>query len=335
MRGRILTIAIILALFASNYAQGQGQGYWKRWRYNIVFGIGATNFLGELGGADMIGTDFLRDFEIRATRPVGQMGLRYYMLEWLSVRGGFTIGILRGDDSRTGRNGYVTDDMARIRLNRNLHFRSVVAELDVYIEWLVFTTGRQFTYKTGHTRQLLFKGLSAAVFTGITGLYFNPKARGPDGRWHSLQPMSTEGQGIIPTREKYSRFTLALPMGFYINYKLNEDWLIGLEYSWRYTMTDYMDDVSTTYIDKEYIRRERGDLAAYMSDPNIGIYDHEVYTWDPGNQSWKSLGWMKATGASQQRGDPRDDDSYMFAMLTLTRKLKTTRKGMPKFGMFE
>lgn len=319
-------------MLASLTAQGQSRDYWKRWRYNIVFGIGATNFLGELGGADMIGTDFLNDFEIRATRPVGQVGIRYYLYEWLSVRGGFTMGILRGDDSRTGSNGYVTDDMAQIRLNRNLHFRSVVAELDVYLEWTFFSADRAFFYKTGHTRQLLFKGLTVAGFTGITGLYFNPKARGTDGEWHALQPLGTEGQGIIPTREKYSRFTLALPVGFFVNYKLNDDWLIGIEYSWRYTMTDYMDDVSTTYVDNNYILEEYGPTAAYLSDPNLGIYDHNTFLWD--GTKWRYLDRRRATGPSQQRGDPRDDDSYMFAMITLTRKLKTTRRGMPKFDMF-
>jgi hypothetical protein len=56
-----LILIVIAVLFASN-VDAQYSTRWKRYRYEMVYGIGATNFLGELGGANREGTDFLRDF---------------------------------------------------------------------------------------------------------------------------------------------------------------------------------------------------------------------------------------------------------------------------------
>ena len=38
-----------------------------------------------------------------------------------------------------------------------------------------------------------------------------------------------------------------------------------------------------------------------------------------------------ATDPGQQRGDPKYNDAYMFALITLNYKLRTTRKNLPKF----
>ena len=61
----ILTTAILLPGFAE--AQRYKQR-WKAYRSELTLGAGATNFLGELGGADQIGTDYFKDLEITQTR---------------------------------------------------------------------------------------------------------------------------------------------------------------------------------------------------------------------------------------------------------------------------
>ena len=42
---------------------------WKRFRRQFIFGVGVTNFLGDLGGANQIGRDFIYDLDFAATRP--------------------------------------------------------------------------------------------------------------------------------------------------------------------------------------------------------------------------------------------------------------------------
>ena len=42
---------------------------WKFSRQELQFGIGASNFLGDLGGANAIGTHGIKDYRFSMTRP--------------------------------------------------------------------------------------------------------------------------------------------------------------------------------------------------------------------------------------------------------------------------
>ena len=127
----------------------------------------------------------------------------------------------------------------------------------------------------------------------------------------SLKKLGTEGQYIAETRRPYSRIALALPIGIGVKYKLTKQFLIGLEYGKRKTFTDYIDDTSTTYWPSDQIANEHGATAAYLADPTQG-------------------NWV-GSGPNQQRGDPTDNDSFMFLLFTLNYTLVTTRGGLPKF----
>jgi len=146
---------------------------------------------------------------------------------------------------------------------------------------------------------------------GISGFWFNPQGQ-LNGKWYNLQPLGTEGQGIIPTRKKYSRIQPAIPYGIGFKYGLDRKWSVGLEFGVRKTFTDYIDDVSTTYFDKELIREQYGDIAAQLSDPSSG--EHPQWT-----------------ASGQQRGDAKDKDAYMYMTINVVYKLKQNRRGLPKF----
>jgi Domain of unknown function (DUF6089) len=66
-----------------------------------------------------------------------------------------------------------------------------------------------------------------------------------------LRPIGTEGQGssLYPDRKQYSTMGISIPFGAGIKYSLNERINIGFEILHRYTNTDYLDDVSKTYVD--------------------------------------------------------------------------------------
>ncbi len=276
---------------------------WKRTRYEIVYGVGGTNFLGELGGADQIGTDYVKDLEIMMTRPVGQLGIRYKILENLALKGAFSVGMLKGDDKTTTEIH---------RNNRNLHFRSMIYELDAQLEYSIIREKEGHRYRLRKVRGLKGYLTNTYFFVGLGGFYFNPKAQASDGKWYALQPLGTEGQGIVETRQPYSRFQMAIPYGIGFKYGLNRKWTIGLEYGMRKTFTDYMDDVSSTYYDNDLFEDP---IAAELADPSLSRQE--------GNYRW--------TGPNQQRGDSKDKDAYMFLFISATYKLKTGRNGMPKF----
>ena len=299
-----IILLLIVFIFATE-VDAQYSNRWKRYRYEVVYGLGVTNFLGELGGADKEGTNFLRDFEFSMTRPAVSIGMRYKILEKLSTKGALSYGILRGDDN-------TTEEI--YRHNRNLNFYAHLIEFSGQVEYSLIREKIGHRYNLRRVRGLKGFKLNTYVFVGVAGFWFNPYGKHPQTEeWIALQPLGTEGQGMVGSRERYSRIQVAIPFGIGFKYGLNREWSIGVEFGARKTFTDYIDDVSTTYYSNAELAAI-DPLIAQMADPSLG----EI----PGQ-----------TAANQQRGDPTDYDAYMFMMITLNYKLKTTRKGLPKFGM--
>ena len=70
---------------------------WKKQRHELVGAFGATNFLGDLGGANREGTHFVRDLDFILTRPVVSGGYRYRIAENMAVKSNLHWAILSGN----------------------------------------------------------------------------------------------------------------------------------------------------------------------------------------------------------------------------------------------
>ena len=317
IKGIILCLIVILPSLAN--AQR-----WKRQRYEWVTGIGATQFLGDVGGRNQIGSDWFFDMDAASTRYIANIGFRYAISQYVFVKTGFSFGEVSGDDRYT---------QEPFRNNRNLHFRSPVVEWATQIEvsWMRESTGSR--YKIRRVRGRGRKGSRVFVygFAGVALLYMNPMAKF-DGKWHSLKKLHTEGQGFVPSRNEYSNWQFTIPFGVGMKYSLDKKSSIGLEYGLRKTFTDYMDDVSTSYAYSQWrpnaITTLKPDhelatnsIAQYFADPSLAPVPEGIDSF-PGACS---------ACPGQQRGDPSDLDSYMFLMITYQRKIRTTRRGLPKF----
>ena len=171
-------------------------------------------------------------------------------------------------------------------VNRNLDFQSKISELSTNIEF-------NFShYKIGSKRF----NKTLYVFTGISGFKFNPQGLSEENTWIDLQPLGTEGQGSIvyPDREKYSLFGLGVPIG--IGYKININQNIALNFSWSWTMTftDYIDDVSTEYVNPNIL----SPLAEQMADKSIFGFENEF-----------------------QRGNSQNNDKFGFVGINVVYKI--------------
>ncbi len=71
------------------------------------------------------------------------------------------------------------------------------------------------------------------------------------GQKYYLRPLGTEGQGssLYPDRKPYSSMAICIPFGVGLKYALNDRFNIAFEVTHRFTTTDYLDDVSKTYVD--------------------------------------------------------------------------------------
>lgn len=294
------TIILLIIFCCVEISQAQ---LWRRDREEFVFSLGATNFLGDLGGADQIGTNGFRDLNFPSTRPIGSVAYRYRTGRQHYVKSWVAFGFLYGNDALTEE---------PLRNNRNLHFRSPLAEIGTQFEWSLTRQREGHRYKLKGVRGWRHINIEAYVFAGVSAFWFDPRAQGSDGVWYRLKPLQTEGQGMVETRKQYSNFQVAIPMGFGFKYGISSNVSIGLEYGIRKTFTDYIDDCSTTYFDNAEIVKQNGPLAGYFADPSKGTIPTQ-------------------TLEGEQRGDPTDKDAYMFACLTLYYKIPKGRLALPKF----
>jgi len=283
----------ILTLFLLNSFNAQS---WKFLRNEFSVGLGATNFLGELGGADRIGSHNIKgikDFDFNATKPAIQIGYRRFFSPNIAAKAGFTFGQVSGNDAFTNE---------EYRKNRNLHFKSPIAELAIQLDYFPFREYFGHIYRSNGVVGKRVNNISPYLFLGIGGFWYNPKAK-YQGDWVKLRPLKTEGV-------EYKSISVAFPIGMGLKYAIDKQWSIGLEIGLRYTMTDYLDDVSTEYTDKS----AEDATTQYLSNPALSEKD---------NASWTQPG--------EQRGSSTSNDSYVFAIFSLNYKLLKGRMNLPKF----
>ncbi len=105
------------------------------------------------------------------------------------------------------------------------------------------------------------------LFGGVGLFHFNPYSYTNGGKKVYLKPLSTEGQGLTeyPDRKEYSLIQFCLPVGIGWRHQLSDRYELGFEAGVRITFTDYLDDVSTRYIDPGILRTHKGDVAVEMA----------------------------------------------------------------------
>lgn len=82
-----------------------------------------------------------------------------------------------------------------------------------------------------------------------------------------LRPLNTEGQTFYEGRKAYGTMALCFPIGFGFKYAISDNVNVSFEVTHRFTNTDYIDDVSTTYIGIDKFPVPSGkSLAGIMQD---------------------------------------------------------------------
>lgn len=248
MRIRVFLVVFILSLQGLYSQVGVRYGEKKKYSsYGVHLNV--FNYVGELDP----GPSFLAP-SIRYTRP--SFGLTYVRRFKPSVswRGTFTYGSIKGDDyvsaNEKGRNFP--------RKQRNLNFKNTIWELkgDLIFDFI----GHNERYEKRHEY----------VPYGFVGLAFfkhDPKGQIPDGfagagSWIKLRELKTEGV-------TYSPYQVAIPFGLGFRYKLAKNWDLAFEVGWRFTFTDYLDDVSRGYGDPAQMS-ETARMMAFKSSFVVG-----------------------------------------------------------------
>lgn len=195
---------------------------------------------------------------------------------------------------------YSTNDFQK---RRNLSFNSNIWELTVQgdFNFFKFVPGDPYNRFTPY------------VTLGVGAFSYDPYAY-LGGQKVFLRPLGTEGQGYsqYPDRKPYGTMALCVPFGVGIKYNLTERVNIGLEIVHRFTNTDYLDDVSSTYVDPAIFPKLPDGSASIASL----LQDRSYETGEP-------IGFVN--GTARQRGYPKQKDQYVMAELTFSFNLTSYR----------
>lgn len=305
MLKKLLNLSLCLFLANAVLAQPETNfttsDYWKKQRKEFIFGIGATNFLGDLGGLNRVGTDYsFMDLEWVTTRPSGHIGFRFRMRPWIATKTIIQYGVLRGSDQLT---------QEPYRRNRNLSFKTHLIEASQHLE-LIFYNNEHYGKRNNikGLKGMKNKNTLAYFIFGITGFAYIPQSQ--DGV--NLRPLNTEGQGLPGGPKDYGLLNWGLPFGLGYKFGLDMVWRMSFELTYTKTFTDYLDDVSGEYYDNAAIQQAYGDEAAYYADPSEGQFPNWTY---PG----------------EMRGDSKQKDAYFFFNVSFVRNLQHKRYGTVKW----
>ena len=288
---RIFSVVVFSFFFVAIHAQHANfntQRNWSLHKKELQIGIGATQFNGDLGGAEGIGRDYsLKDIDWPSTGVAFWLGYRQRFHPYFATTSSLCVFNLKGDDA-------LSEDPSRF--NRNLHFRSLAIEIQQRLEF-IFAAKEEFgsTFNLPGHYSKKNRSQQYYVFGGIGLCYFNPKAQDADGNWTALRPLRTENQ-----EKAYLPLTLTMPFGVGFRLGISRMWRVGIELSYVKTFTDYMDDVSTVYADPNDIN--------FSSDPNAAYFANPVEN----NPSY---------APGQKRGDPNQKDAYYHMNIVVTRNL--------------
>ncbi|MEO6733330.1 MAG: hypothetical protein ABIN01_19055 [Ferruginibacter sp.] len=299
IRMGFLTLILTLYFFSSTNAQHFIFGA-QRAKIEAGVNFGPTFFLGDLGGHRGIGTTFIKDVNMQLTKMMKGAFISIYPTEWLGFRVAAQYTYLEGRDNLIVNNG----GLELYRKERNLDFKSNLFEAYAAIE--IFPL--QLFNINSEDYDPIFQPYG---FIGAGMFRYNPKGSLTDRQgnvtWHELHPLRTEGQGFgeYPLVKQYSLTQLNMPMGGGIKYKLSERVSTALELLYRKTFTDYIDDLSTDYVDPALFDKYLLPADAVIAKQ---IYDKTYVGFVPGSSRF-------TPGA--QRGNVKQNDAYFSFVLKL------------------
>lgn len=233
--------------------------------FEVGGSLNAMNCLTDIGGKKGIGKKFVKDLNLGKTSVAGGVFISATYKNAVSFRIEGTFGTVQANDNVLSG----VTDIAKERFNRNLSFKSNITEISG-----VFELHPMFIFIDWASRDNTPPRYSPYVLAGVGYYSFNPQAE-LNGEWIDLQPLSTEGQGFkeYPDRKVYKLKQANIPLGIGLKYELSQFINLRAEFVYRKLFTDYLDDVSTRYIDPtlfyEYFSPDKAALAATMADRQI------------------------------------------------------------------
>jgi hypothetical protein len=228
---------------------------------------------GWIGGSYYFG-DLNTNYDLSDPGLAAGLIVRHNFNNRLSIRAGASYAQLGADDANSSN---------AFERARNLSFQTDVIDGSFALEFnfLPYIHGSKDHFFTPY------------LFAGFNIFHFNPKAE-YEGELVELRPLGTEGQF---RGEEYYSVSGGWVYGLGIKLDITYELSLNIEVSARSLFTDYLDDVSTVYPDKQDLLKLRDETAVALSDRSVEI--------DGVNSSQIGL-------EGTQRGNSNNNDSFVL-----------------------
>ncbi len=257
--------------------------------YEAGISVNAMNCLTDLGGKKGIGKKFFKDLNTGYTNISGGVFFSISYKNAVALRLEGTFGKISGDDKILQG----ITDIAKERFNRNLSFRSYITDVTLLAE-----IHPMYIFVDWPAKDNPPPRYSPYLLGGIGYFSFNPQTK-MGNRWIDLQPLHTEGQGFAeyPDRKNYKLNQFMIPMGAGVKYDLSPLMNLRAEFLYRKTFTDYIDDLSTEYVDPAIFYKY---LSGGKLNNALQLYDRQL---------------EQHSGVNGKRGTKTNNDGYFtFAL---------------------
>lgn len=262
--------------------------------HEFSFGVGASNYYGDLSPLDSKASivEPLTSISTQNIHMSYTGEYRYNFKNRFSVGFGLTHMYVGAYDSDN-----TPDQEAFSRKIRNLSFNSVINEANLNLRFEPFRNEDNWNQDNFH--------LSPYIGLGIGIFKFNPTTM-YKGQEYDLQPLGTEGQGLPGEKAKYSltQFSIPFTVGFKVT-SPNRKVAMSIDLAYRWTTTDYLDDVSTVYVNPAKINAFYSPSEAAL----INALAQRRQEIDPSGT------YSYATNPGEIRGNSNHNDSYVSAQV--------------------
>ncbi len=270
---RTLIIAVLVFLGAT---AGRAQStFYTANEYGLA--IGATQYFGDLN----------ENYGFKTVSPAYGAYVRRRMNSYIALKlSGFYTSV--GYDDKFNSAPY--------KQLRNLNFKSNILEVSAQAEFnfFKFITGDRYYRFTPY-------------LTGGVGLFYFDPYTTYRGHTYYLRPLGTEGQNAGYNDRKYGKYAFCFPIGAGIKYWLFPKVNLSFEIVDRLTTTDYLDDVSATYVGTDKFPRGN------VSNPAIYLQDRSI----------ELTGTSELGRAGKQRGNSASSDQYLMAVFSISLNFNT------------
>lgn len=231
------------------------------------------------GFANYTGDLQQKRFTLNQAKGVITAGATYNLTDKLALRSEYSFAKLAADDKLS--------TVASLR-QRNLNFSTIIQEFTLMGEYDI--------------RNLKEHAFTPYVFGGIGVFRYSPFTLNERGDKVWLHGLNTEGQGFARGRKLYNKTQLNIPLGAGLKYALSEDLHVGFEIGLRVLKTDYLDDVSATYIDQNELLINRGPATVQYAFRGDELKDNP----------------QPYPAAGTQRGNSKVNDFYYFGQFRIS-----------------